>query len=125
MYFIAAFGLLMIALSLVMIINPIAWARGILAFERKRYFHTIEVTSRMALGVMLLVFASQTSHPRLFEILGVSLVVIGLGPLFIGSRRHRQFAIKSASFVRVFRPAGFVSLVFGIYIVYAALSPLV
>lgn len=74
---------------------------------------------------MLLVFATQTSNPRLFEILGVLLVVVGLGLLFIGASRHRQFAIKSASFVRVFRPAGVVSLAFGIYIIYAALSPLV
>jgi hypothetical protein len=122
MYMIAAIGLLTIALSLLMIASPGGWARGILLFAAKPYFHAAEILSRLVLGGTLVAFAGDTLHPRLMGAVGYVLVAVAVGLLCMGSRRHRAFAEKSASFDKVFRPAGFFSLAFGVFVVLSALG---
>ena len=41
MLFIAAFGLLMMSLSAVMVINPRGFANGIITFSRQAWFHPL------------------------------------------------------------------------------------
>ena len=122
MYVIAAIGCLTIALSLLMIAGPRGWSRGILLFAAKPYFHATEILSRLVLGGTLVAFAGETLHPRLMGALGYVLVAVAMGLFVMGSRRHRAFAEKSASFEKVFRPAGLFSLAFGVFVVLSALG---
>lgn len=119
---IAAIGLLTIVLSLVMIASPSAWSRGILAFEQKPWFHAAEVASRLGLGAVLVVFAGRTGHPGWIGALGWLLMAVGAGLFLMGETRHRAFARRSATFTRIFRPAGGVSLALGVFIVFTALG---
>lgn len=122
MYGIAAFGLLVIVLSLLMIVSPAGWSRGILSFSGKPYFHAAEVVSRLLLGGILIFYAGQTTHPMFMAVVGYLFLGVGAGLLLAGAKRHRAFAVRSASFSRIFRPAGFVSLVFGIFVLCSALG---
>ncbi|MDI4635537.1 hypothetical protein J7U46_20910 [Pelomonas sp. V22] len=122
MYAIAAVGLLTMILSFVMMARPSAWGSGILAFASKPYFHFAEIASRAAVGAVLLYFAEQTLHPKLFEFAGYGFLAIGVFLLLVGAQRHRAFAVRSASFTYLFRPGGLVGLVIGALVVYSALA---
>lgn len=121
MYFIAFFGFLMILLSLVMIIKPQYWADGIIEFSEKSWFHAFEILSRLAFGAVFVIFADRTSHPGLMSFIGYLLIAVGAGLLLTPPSKHKQFAVWSAhKFKNTFRPMGFVSLLFGAFLIYAA-----
>ncbi len=118
----AAIGLLTVVLSLVMIASPAGWSRGILAFERQRGFHAAEITSRLLLGGVLVACAGSSLYPGVLGALGWLLIAVGAGLFLMGAPRHRAFARRSATWTHVFRPAGFISLALGLFIVHAALG---
>ena len=123
MYFIAFFGFLMAALSVVMIVSPQYWSDGILKFSEKPYFHPAEIVSRLLFGGIFVAFAEQTLYPRLNLAIGYLLVIVGVGLILTPPSAHRRFAIWSAQrFKNVFRPAGFASFVFGLFIAYSAIG---
>ena len=106
-----------------MIFNPGYWSVGVVRFSEKPYFHPFEILSRLAFGAVFIVYADQTLYPTLMSGIGYLLVAVGVGLLLTPPARHRQFALWSAHrFKNTFRPAGFVSLVFGAFLVYAATS---
>lgn len=115
-------GLLTVVLSLIMILNPRGWARGILAFAAWRWFHIFEITSRLALGGVLLYFAGQTLYPTLMRVLGGLFLFAGVFLIFLGVKRHREFADRVAEYVWLFRPAGAAALGFGVFVIYAAVA---
>ena len=122
MYAIAFFGILMILLSAVMVIDPNYWSNGIVRFSRAKYFHGFEIISRLGFGAIFIAFSEQTLYPAVIGVFGYLMVVVGVGLLIAGASRHKQFAVWSAKkFNKTFRPAGTVSIVFGIFIAYAAL----
>ena len=122
MYAIAFFGILMILLSAVMVIDPDNWSNGILKFSQMTYFHGFEIVSRLFFGAIFIAFSEQTLYPAVIGALGYLMVAVGVGLLMAGSSRHKQFAVWTArKFNKTFRPAGIVSIVFGVFIVYAAL----
>jgi len=120
MYAIAAIGLGMMILSVVMIVSPSAWSRGMLAFSEKSYFHIFEIASRLLLGGVLWLFAGRTSYPMFFTVMAAMFVFAGVFLIFMGVERHRAFAVRAASYTRLFRSAGFASLAFGAFVVFAA-----
>ena len=123
MYAIAFFGILMILLSAVMVIDPDKWSDGILKFSRTTYFHGFEIASRLFFGAIFIAFSEQTRYPAVMGAFGYLMVAVGVGLLIAGPSRHRQFAVWSArKFNKTFRPAGIVSTVFGVFIVYGALQ---
>ncbi len=122
MVVIAVFGLGIIFFSCCMIYSPTGWSRGILSFSRQPYFHIVEVVSRLLLGVALIVFSDQSLFPKLFAGVGYLFVLVGIGLLLAGAKTHRAFAVRSANFTAVFRPAGVVSLGFGVFVVYSVLA---
>jgi hypothetical protein len=124
MFAVAAIGLLTVALSMLMIASPAAMSRAILAFGNKPYFHAAEIVVRLVLGAVLVTCASQTLHPRVMATFGYVLVAVGAGLVILGPTRHRAFAVKSATFKSVFRPAGVASLAFGVFVIYSALGSL-
>lgn len=122
MYAIAAIGLLMIFFSSIMAASPAAWSRGILAFAAKPYFHVLEITSRLMLGGVLFYFADSTMYPLVIKIVGGVFIFAGLFLIAAGSKRHREFAARSANFLKLFRPAGIAGVIFGAFIIYVAVS---
>lgn len=122
MYFIAFFGLMLILLSLVMIINPEYWSKGIVKFSKKPWFHPFEIISRIGFGVVFVIFAKQTLYPKLILFLGYLLIAVGIGLLLTPPSKHKQFAVWSAyKFKKTFRPMGFGSLLFGAFLFYAGI----
>ncbi len=122
-YAIAFFGILMILLSAVMVIDPDNWSNGIVKFSRTKYFHGFEIISRLFVGAIFIAFSEQTLYPAVMGVFGYLMVAVGVGLLIAGPSRHKQFAVWSAKkFNKTFRPAGIVSIVFGVFIVYGVLK---
>lgn len=122
MYLIAAIGLLTIILSTIMIVSPTAWSRGILTFAEKPYFHVAEIVSRLVLGGILLFFANGTQYPLFIKVVGGVFIFAGVFLIIAGEKRHREFAVKSATFTGIFRPAGFAGLAFGVFLIYTTMA---
>ncbi len=121
---IALFGLLMVLLSLSMVINPDRFASGIVSFSRMRIFHAFEIVSRIGFGAAAITGAADTRFPVTMTFMGWFLVVVGVGLMLTPPSQHRRFAAWSAQrFNGIFRPAGVLSLLFGLFIIYAALAP--
>lgn len=122
MYAIAFFGILLVLLSAVMVFDPDYWSNGIVRFSRAKYFHGFEIISRLGFGAIFVAYSEQTLYPAVMGVLGYLMVAVGVGLLIAGPTRHMQFAVWSAKkFNKTFRPAGIVSIVFGIFIAYGAL----
>jgi hypothetical protein len=123
MYAIAFLGILMILLSAVMAVDPDYWLDGIVAFSRAKYFHGFEIISRLAFGAVFIKFSEQTLYPAVIGIFGYLMVAVGVGLLIAGPSRHKRFAVWAAmKFNKIFRLAGIVSIMFGIFIAYSALN---
>ena len=121
MYFIAAFGLLMMCLSVIMIVNPNYWSDGIVNFSKKSYFHWVEVISRLIAGSIFVLFNKATLYPLLILTIGCLLIAVGFGLLLTGAVKHRKFAVWSAlKFKSIFRPAGVGSFIFGSFLIYVS-----
>ncbi len=121
MYFITAFGLLLMGLSIIMIVNPNYWSDRILSFSEKPYFHWFEVMSRITAGLAFITFNKSTLYPQLILSIGCLLIAVGFGLLITGSVKHRQFAVWSVyKFKSTFRPAGVGSFIFGMFLIYVS-----
>lgn len=111
MYFIATVGALWAYFCLCMIISPARFAQGIVAFSQHRLFHPFEVISRLLAGALFFYFADTTPAPWLIKAVGVGLILVGLGLIWLRSPRHKQFAVWSAQrFKTSFRLIGAVCL---------------
>lgn len=121
MYFIAAFGLLMLLFSLVMIVRPAAFADGIIAFSEQPYFHIAEVVSRIIAGVIFIQYCADTRFPQIVLAIGIVLLCVGLGLACTPPCQHRKFARWSAQvFNNKFRLIGVVSVPLSLLLIYAA-----
>ncbi len=111
----------MMCLSAVMMISPNGWSNGIVSFSKKSYFHSFEIASRLIAGFIFVFFSEATLHPSLILGIGYVLIAVSVGLLLIGSVRHRKFAVWSATkFKNTFRPSGFVSFIFGMFLIYVS-----
>lgn len=119
MYFITAFGALMVALSFIMITKPNDWSNGIIAFSKKPWFHWFEVLSRTLAGAIFIFYYEQSLYPNLIKGLGYLLIAVGIGLIIIGPQKHKKFAVWSAEKFRpIFRVSGIGSFCFGIFLIY-------
>jgi len=124
MYFLLFIGLLTIALSCIMVVNPRYWANGIIRFSEQSYFHWFEVISRLLAGLLFLLYGQQTVYPKLMSGIGYLLLIVSLGLIIVGSNKHRQFAVWSAhKFKSVFRVSGLFSFSFGVFLIYLSFFP--
>ena len=122
MYAIIFFGALMIVISGIMIISPAYWSHSIKRFSQMPYFHLSEIITRLVAGVIFVVYAAQTQSPTVITIVGYIFLAVGGGLMLTPPSAHRRFAVWSVEkFQKVFRPAGVVSLLFGIFLIYSAL----
>ena len=79
MYFIAAFGLLMLLLSLVMAVKPESFSKGIISFSEQPYFHIAEVISRIIAGLIFTHYSTDTQFPQTIFAIGIVLLGVGMG----------------------------------------------
>ena len=106
-----------------MVLNPEGWGRFIVRFSEWRWFHPFEIASRLLFGAVFLQASDVTRYPALMNGIGYLLVAVGAGLILLPPSEHRRFAVWSADrFLPVFRPAGLVTALFGIFLVYAALK---
>jgi hypothetical protein len=121
MYLIAAFGLLMMLLSLSMIAKPDSFSNGIITFSEKSYFHLFEIISRIAAGIIFVTYAENTIFPKTISFIGYGLILVGLGLALTPPKLHRKFAVWSANNFRdKFRLIGIASVPLSMFLIYAA-----
>lgn len=122
MYFIAAFGLVMLLLNLVMAVKPESFSKGIIAFSEQPYFHIVEVVSRMIAGLIFIIYAADTRFPQAIFAIGIVLVCVGVGLAFTPPSLHRKFALWSAHyFNNKFRFIGLFSVPLSLLLIYSAI----
>lgn len=123
MYLIAAFGLLMMFLSLSMVAKPDSFSNGIISFSEKSYFHLFEIISRIAAGMIFAAYATNTIFPKTILFIGCGLILVGIGLALTPPKLHRKFAVWSANnFRSKFRLIGIASLPLSIFLIYAAIG---
>lgn len=121
MYAIAINGALMVAISLIMIAKPNYWGKLIVRFSRMPYMHPLEIVIRLGFGLLFVRYADESKFPLMIRIMGYVLLAVGVGLVFTPPSSHRRFAVWSVErFSRIFRPAGILSLAFGLLLIYAA-----
>lgn len=126
MYFIAAFGLLMLLFSLTMVFRPHAFTQGIINFSEWPYFHPFEIISRLIAGGIFVAYASETQFPLLFKVIGLVLLLVGTGLALTPPRLHKKFAVQSANSCKnYFRFIGVVSVVLALAWIYAAIGQVI
>lgn len=118
MVMLTIFGFGMFVLGSIMLFNPIMFANGINKFSNKDWFHTFEITSRLLIGVLFIVFAENSSYPRVLYILGVILCFVSVFLLVIGENRHKRFARLTSKIGVHFRPIGLFAQICGIVLMY-------
>lgn len=122
MYFIASFGILMMLLSTIMVINPSYFSKGIISFSEKRYFHLFEICSRIITGIIFVIYSKETLYPSIFNAIGYILIVVGIGLSITPPKFHKEFAVWSANkFRNKFRLIGIISVPISLALVYAAI----
>lgn len=121
MYAIIINGLVMVAISLFMIAKPYTWGQFILKFSRMPYMHPLEIFIRLGFGLLFVTYAEHSKFPMTIMIFGYILLAAGVGLILTPPSYHRRFAVWSVEkFSKYFRPAGFVSFTFGVFLIYAA-----
>lgn len=126
MYFIAAFGVLMLLLSLMMLFRPHAFAQGIINFSQQPWFHPFEIISRLIAGGIFVAYAAETQFPLLFKVIGLVLLLVAAGLALTPPGLHKKFAVQSANSCRsYFRLIGLVSVVLAVALIYAAAGHLI
>lgn len=125
MYLIAAFALLMLFFSLMMLFRPYVFAQGIINFSEQPYFHPFEILSRLIAGGIFIAYAAETQYPELFKIIGLVLLLVGVGLALTPPRLHKKFAVQSALRCKnYFRFIGLFSVVLSFALLYAAIGQL-
>ncbi len=118
MLILVMFGFGMFVLGSVMVFKPITFANGIAKFSGKPWFHVFEIVSRLIIGVLLILFAQQTSFPKTVTILGVLLCFVSVFLLVIGESRHKYFARLTSKIGVYFRPIGLFAQLCGVGLMY-------
>jgi uncharacterized protein YjeT (DUF2065 family) len=123
MYFIAAFGVLMLLFSLMMLFRPHAFAQGIINFSEQPYFHPFEMISRLIAGGLFVAYAADTQFPLLFKVIGLVLLLVGAGLALTPPSLHKKFAVQSAQRCKnYFRLIGVFSIGLSFALIYAAIG---
>jgi len=121
MYAIIINGLVMVAISIFMIAKPYVWGQLIVKFLRIPYMHTLEIFIHLGFGLLFVTYAEHSKFPMTIKIYGFILLAFGASLIFTPPSYHRRFAVWSVKkFSKYFRPAGFVSFTFGVFLIYAA-----
>lgn len=95
---------------------------GFFCLSAKPYLHVAEILSRLFLGGVLVLFAGQTSYPLFIVIVGGIFLFVEAFLIVAGAKRHREFAVRFAGFLKRFRPAGVAGIAFGTFLIYASIA---
>jgi putative Ca2+/H+ antiporter (TMEM165/GDT1 family) len=121
--FISLWGVITFSFGLFMMLAPAHFADQIVRFSHQRYFHYIEIISRLVIGAVLLLDAHNTSSPLVFEVIGNLLFIIAIILVFMTEKYHKKFALWAGTHcISWFRPAGVSALIFGLWAVYVSIN---
>ncbi|MFT6087356.1 MAG: hypothetical protein ACI9UD_002445 [Glaciecola sp.] len=112
------FGLGMFILGCYMVIAPLKFSIGIVKFSEKPWFHVFEIASRLMIGLSLLLFAENTSYPKVVTFLGWLLCIVSVFLVLIGANRHKHFAQLASNIGKYFRVVGFIAITCGASLIY-------
>ncbi|MGY8695103.1 MAG: hypothetical protein ACKVGW_13025 [Verrucomicrobiia bacterium] len=120
---ITLFAVLLITCSLAMIVNPETWTIFWQKFSKKKHFHLVEILTRILFAAVFFGYGNQTKYPVVMNAMAILMIAAAVGLLVMGSSKHRKFAMNATEKHRnKFRAAGFASLAFGSFLLYASLN---
>jgi|TARA_R110002051_G_scaffold314111_1_gene390802 hypothetical protein len=120
---ISVWGVIISCVGLFMLLKPQGFADAIVLFSRQRYFHAVEIISRLMIGAALLLDAHNTSFPLVFEVIANLLFIIAVFLVFMTEKYHKMFALWAGTHcISWFRPAGVSALIFGLWAVYVSIN---
>lgn len=119
-YLIMAFGLFILASAGLLVIRPAAFTAFMLKNADRSWLHLAAVGVRLALGIVLLVYAPSSNFPLTLKILGWIALVAGIVLALIPSSKfNRMIHWVFDRFGRFTRVAGVLAVLFGAFLIYA------
>ena len=119
-YIIILFGLLIAALSLIILFRPKASMKYFSDNAKSLWLYMAAVFVRIGMGVVLILYADQSRYPEAFEIIGYVFLVAGVILLLIGRSRF-EMVVRWAMglFGKMAWFAGLLGLVLGLFFIHA------
>lgn len=121
-YLIILFGLLVMALSLYLILQPKAALQYAAARAGTLGLYVPAIAARVGMGLVLILYAEQSRFPQTLEILGYLMVAAGLMLALIGRHRfERMIKLATERFANMSRVSGLLGAILGLFLIYAVI----
>ena len=119
-YVIILFGLLVAALSLILLFRPKASMNYFHEHAGSLWLYISAVFVRIGMGIVLILYADQSRYPEAFEIIGYLVLVAGVILGLIGRNRFEKLVGWAMGlFGKMSWFSGLLGLVFGLFFVHA------
>ena len=119
-YVIILFGLLIAALSLIILFRPKASMNYFNENAGALSLYISAVFVRIGMGIVLILYADQSRYPEAFEIIGAIFLAAGVILGLIGRNRFEKLVRWAMGlFGKMASVAGLLGLVFGLFFIHA------
>lgn len=120
LYLIIVFGLLMIAVAMLMWSRPVAFLNGMRRWSGTASLQLLAVVVRLILGFALITYAGQSRFPLVLQIIGVLSVITALVFAAVPRRYfERLIGWLLDRFESRVRAAAVLPFLFGVFLIYA------
>ena len=121
-YVIILFGLLITVLSSIILVKPKAALNFFDANSGSLGLYITAVGVRIAMGVVLIIYAEQSRYPEAFEVIGYIVLVAGVILAIIGRKRFEQLVRWAMGLMeKMAWFAGLLGIAFGLFFIYAVI----
>ena len=121
-YIILVFGVLILLAGVVILAKPESIFGILRSHSESLSVHILAVATRIVLGVALIVYAGDSKHPHILEILGWLTIAAAIGLGVIGRSNFKRLMKWALALALPYgRIGGVVAVLFGGFLVYAVL----
>lgn len=111
----------MTGIGIFVAVRPDQFAKFILIFISKSWFHTFEIWSRLVLGIVFIAFAALRDS-LLLLVIGLLCCFAAVFLIRMGPHKHRDFGVLLSKLGGKLRILGYVAIVLGGAITFAGIS---
>jgi len=121
-YFIILFGLFIVVIAFVMLIKPALFNDSMRRFTGTASMYILAIAIRLGIGIVLLIYANQSSFPLTLQIIGGISILAGVILAVISRVRFEELITWMLDrFAQYTRVAALIALLFGVFLIYAVL----
>jgi len=114
------FGILILLAGLVILVNPVKFFGWFDQHVEKPGLHILAVSTRLILGVILILQSGVSRYPHVVEVLGWIAIIAAISLAIIGRDRFKRLMSWALTLAKpVGRVAGVAAACFGAFLIYA------